>query len=357
MVRLKDAINRFLEHKREAKKAFTTVESYGYNLNNASTFLGNCDVSKITKRRLQDWIFDQCSKTNKSGRNIGEKGSAKSATARVKSLKVLFNWLRSFDEYDGDVAALFQNLEYPNEGSVWQLLEWETLAERRETLKREQISDDRREAFQKVYLSPEEASRLLEVVENKLAGGTASQRRLFFAVCFAVYTSARRSEIARFRRRDVDLERGVVRLHMLKGRGLSAIRRHEFPIHDEFRPLLEEHLSEHVGESLFCCDDAHLTKTGTGFDEKGVRAKSHSLTDALKDALRGTEFELCSGWHIYRHSFISAVGQNLTPAQAMVLVGHQTERVHLAYRHTSIEDRSNAVAGLSFKPKKGTEGV
>ena len=122
--------------------------------------------------------------------------------------------------------------------------------------------------------------------------------------------------------------------------------------------ILRTHLKEHVGESLFTSDDAHLTDVG--FDEAEVRAKASWLGQQLKDALVGTEFELCSGWHIHRHSFISAIGETLTPADAMNLVGHRTGKVHLGYRHTKHDKQAAAVESLNFSSsdkKRGTEVV
>jgi aspartyl aminopeptidase len=102
-------------------------------------------------------------------------------------------------------------------------------------------------------------------------------------------------------------------------------------------------MNEHKGEALFTSDDDYLLDAG--FDDKEERSKASSLGNQLKGALVGTEFELCSGWHIYRHSFISAIGETLTPAQGMQLVGHHTESVHLRYRHDA-NDTSEKAAHL-----------
>jgi hypothetical protein len=133
----------------------------------------------------------------------------------------------------------------------------------------------------------------------------------------------------------------------------------DFPIHSDLKPLLIEHMNEHKGEALFTSDDDHLTESG--FDEKEERAKAEYLGHQLKEALVDTEFELCSGWHIYRHSFISAIGETLTPTQGMLLVGHHTESVHLRYRHSGSESfqKSAAVEAINYSsdPESRTQVV
>ena len=355
---LHDAVQRYLESRRQLNKAHNTVECYKIHLRNVTEFFGNCDVDGIKRSRIQEWIASQCETTITRGKHVGAKASVASVKKRVAALKRLLGWLKGNDEYDQDFDVVFRNLEYPIQKNRWDILGWQTLTERLDTLRREQLPLNQREAFEKVYLAPEEVGRLLEVAESKLLGGSLSQRRLFYALCFAVYTSSRRSEIVRVRRRDIDLDRGFVRLVLMKGRGDQAYRYLNFPIHPVLSEILRTHLEEHAGESLFTSDDAHLTESG--FDEIEERSKGSWLGQQLKDALAGTEFELCSGWHIYRHSFISAIGETLTPQQAMVLVGHQTEGVHLRYRHAKRDTQAAALESLSYgSPNKnrGTEVV
>ena len=180
---------------------------------------------------------------------------------------------------------------------------------------------------------------------------------LYCAVCFAAYTSARRSEITRVRKQDLDLDRGIVRLTLLKGRGLKAYRYHDFPLHQDLIELLRVHANEHPHESLFTSDDAHLD--GAGFDEKEVKEKASWLGQHLKMVLKDTEFEFTSGWHIHRHSMISMLGQSNDLELVMNLVGHQTEMVHLSYRHSSMSAKADAVQAIDLgvsETKRGYVG-
>ena len=102
---------------------------------------------------------------------------------------------------------------------------------------------------------------------------------------------------------------------------------------------------------------AHLN--GNGFDEREVKGKASWLGQRLKKLLKGTEFEYCSGWHIRRHSMISILGQTNDRELVMSLVGHQTEMVHLGYRHSSMSAKAEALQGIDLgvsKGKRGTEG-
>jgi integrase len=339
-VKLQDAVDWYVQSREDRKLAHNTLNLYRLHLGEIVKCFGNCEVESIRRNQIQAWITSQSKRKIVTGKHVGQMADIKTIKKKVDSLNRLFRWLKQNGYYDVDFAPMFQNLEYPISGSDWDILDWETLTERKETLEREKLPTDKRQSFEKVYLSPEEVGRLLELAESNLSEGSPSQRRLFYALCFAAYTSARRSEIVRVRRRDIDFERGVVRLTIKKGRGDKPFRYLDFPIHSDLKPLLAEHMDEHKGESLFTSDDDHLTDSG--FDEKEERSKASSLGNQLKDALVGTEFELCSGWHIYRHSFISAVGEFLTPAQGMQLVGHHTESVHLRYRHDANDTSEKA---------------
>jgi integrase len=342
-VKLQDAVDGYILSREDRKLAHNTLNLYRLHLAEIVKHFGNCQVEAIRRNQIQTWVTSQSKRKIVTGKHVGQMTDIKTVKKKVDSLKRLFRWLKQNGDYGGEFAPMFQNLEYPISGGDWDILDWETLAERQETLKREKLPADKRESFEKVYLSPEEVGRLLELAESKLSEGSPSQRRLFYALCFAAYTSARRSEIVRVRRRDIDFERGVVRLTIKKGRGDKPFRYLDFPIHSDLKPLLDEHMDEHKGEALFTSDDDHVVDSG--FDEKEERSKASSLGNQLKDALIGTEFELCSGWHIYRHSFISAIGETLTPAQGMQLVGHHTESVHLRYRHDA-NDASEKAAHL-----------
>jgi integrase len=359
-VRLHDAIKRYVEAKRSLNKAHNTVVSYEIHLRNAAQHFGDINLENITRRMIQEWATKQANTVITSGKHIGGLTSHESVRKRLAALKRLLKWLKSYGEIPDDCSEAFEGIELPIQESQWDVLEWQTLAERRETLKREGLPDDRREAFEKVYFKRDELARLIAVAEEKLyLNGSQASRRLFVALCFAVYTSARRSELVRVTRKDVDLDAGTVRLLLKKGRGQRAYKFHIFPLHQDLRELLAIHLQElpDTQLSLFASNDTHIV--GDKFDEKEERAKAEALGDFLKETLAGTEFELCSGWHIHRHSFISMLAENRVDIeQARSLVGHSTNEIHLRYRHTSFESQRSTVTDIrSFRAEKGTKEV
>ena len=124
------------------------------------------------------------------------------------------------------------------------------------------------------------------------------------------------------------------------------------------KSLLCDHLKEHEHESLFTPDDAHLV--GESFDEKDARAKFSWLSQHLKETLVTTEFESCSGWHIHRNSLISLLGWTNDKDFVMSLVGHETDMIHLRYRHSSMPAKADAMNRIEFdvsEAKKGTVRV
>jgi integrase len=358
-VRLRDAIKRYVEAKRSLNKAHNTVVSYGIHLKNAADHFGDIKLENITRRMIQEWGTKQAKTVITSGKHIGELTSHASVQKRLAALKRLLKWLKSYHEIPDDYSEAFEGIELPIQESKWDILDWQTLAERRETLEKQGLPDDRREAFEKVYFNHDELARLIAVAEEKLfLDGTPASRRLFVALCFAAYTSARRSELVRVTRKDVNLEDGTVRLRLKKGRGQKAYKFHIFPLHDDLKELLAIHLEELPTNqlSLFASNDAHIV--GDKFEEKEERSKAEALGDALKEALAETEFRLCSGWHIHRHSFISMLAENKVGIeQAKSLVGHSTSAIHLRYRHDSFSGRRETVDLVGSLREKGTQGV
>src|SRR5690242_8175157 len=138
---------------------------------------------------------------------------------------------------------------------------------------------------------------------------------------FAAQTGARRSEIIRALPSDVDLVAGVVTIREKK-RDKSKLTTRQVPL----PPLLKEVLADWMekrskGKTLFCKVD-------------GKAISPREAHNYIQRALCISKWAMLKGWHVFRHSFISAFA-NKGVDQRIIddLVGHSTEEQRRRYRH------------------------
>ena len=69
----------------------------------------------------------------------------------------------------------------------------------------------------------------------------------------------------------------------------------------------------------------------------------------LDELVRGTEFELMSGWHCLRHSFISiCVAKGWSWQQIAAIVGHVNSRTTDLYTHFNLKDSKQRMDDLDI---------
>jgi integrase len=213
---------------------------------------------------------------------------------------------------------------------------------------------ERAELWNCLFLTQPEVSELLEYV-----GARCTQPWVYPAVCFAAHTGARRSEVIRVGRHDLDLGAGTVLIQEKKrARGKRTTRR--VPLSPFLAGVLKEWLTRHLGGAYLFCSDGVVPRSRkrsrtTGHRGEGARASTAGgrtegvrvrdrpgpspLTrdeahDHFQRTLAGGKWGVLRGWHVLRHSFVSncaakGVDQRLIDAW----VGHTTEEMRKRYRH------------------------
>ena len=79
------------------------------------------------------------------------------------------------------------------------------------------------------------------------------------------------------------------------------------------------------------------------------RSQTERARRLLNQLIRGTGFELMSGWHCLRHSFISiCVAKGLTWEQIAAWVGHVSRRTTRLYTHFDLRDSRDRIESLGF---------
>jgi integrase len=102
-------------------------------------------------------------------------------------------------------------------------------------------------------------------------------------------------------------------------------------------PFLKEvlaHWMKKRGKTLFCKDGG-----------KGIMPReAHNY---FQPGLRISKWSVLKGWHVFRHSFISALASKGVDQRIIDdLVGHSTEEQRRRYRHLFPDVKQQAVMGV-----------
>lgn len=204
-----------------------------------------------------------------------------------------------------------------------------------------------------LYLRVEEIGRLLDY-----AKAHAAHAWIHPMLATAAHTGARKGELLRMRVSDVDFAAGVIVIREKKRQTGTRTQR-RVPLTSALTAILKDWMSRHPGGPLLFSPaeeverskkrsrtTGHLWKDRPGGNEdrlSGVRERKRlgilPLTEDeashhLKQTLARSEWSVIRGWHIFRHSFISACASMGTDQRLIdEWVGHTTEEMRRRYRH------------------------
>jgi integrase len=178
-----------------------------------------------------------------------------------------------------------------------------------------------------LYLKQEEIEELLDHVRD------ADVRPWVYpAFVFVAHTGARRSEMIRARAEDIDFATGTITLRERKRKkGQRSSRR--VPMSTRLKEVLTEWLNRHHTEVLFSSDARSLT--------------SGEAIGGFAAGVRRSRWEKMRGWHVLRHSFISALAsQGVDQRIIDDFVGHQTDEQRRRYRHLYPSTQNAAIKAV-----------
>jgi integrase len=213
-------------------------------------------------------------------------------------------------------------------------------------------ADDR--DWDALYLTIPEIDELLALVRDRDAHAWSHPM-----VTTAAYTGARRSELLRMRVTDVDFAGGPV---IVRERKRSKGKRSTWrvPLTAPLAAVLRAWLAAHPGGTHLCCQPEEVARSKkrsrtTGHqngDGRATTAKGRLATvrdrerpgilpltageahDHPQRTLAGSRWEVVKGWHVCRHSFISAcASRGIDQRHIDEWVGHTTEEMRRRYRH------------------------
>jgi integrase len=247
--------------------------------------------------------------------------SAATIRKEIVSLRTAWNWVRCHfglkEEFPG------RDLDYAKTVEHLPFMTWE------EAERRVKAGDDPDRVWECVYLRPAEIAELLAWVRERLVSPW-----VYPMVCFAAHTGARRSEIVRALPSDLDLGGGTVTIREKK-RDKRKLTTRRVPLSPFLKGVLEEWVANRAGgKTLFCKGD-------------GAEIAPREAHNYLRRVLRVSKWKVLRGWHVFRHSLISALASKGVDQRVIDdMVGHSTEEQRRRYRHLYPDVKQQAISSV-----------
>lgn len=365
LVELRD---RFLASHENGSSEQTTIDSYRLHFKHLVKHFGpEFPVVGLELPDLQGYV----DKRAQAKRANGNRLSPATIHKEIVTLRTAWNWGAAMKLVEG---------RFPSKG-----LRFPKGKEKPPYMTRQQIErrisagalskTEQAELWDALYLTPDEIDKVLTHVKAK-----ARHPWIYPAVCFVAHTGARRSEMMRVLIEDVDFVENEVTLRAKKDRrGRTTTKR--VKLSAELATALREWLQVHPGGLYLFCPSATVARSKkrsrlTGFKDQKTRATTvagrlatvrkrepvpvgpltANETDKHFDrTLAGSDWDIVKGWHVLRHSFISALASKAIDQRVIdEFVGHSTEEQRRRYRHlfpTVRQDAINAVFGAAALPR------
>jgi len=338
----------------------STIEGIKIHFDHLIGFFGkDLCISDLTLAELQRYV-------NKRSQDDGIKGRKLAAATILKeivTLRTAFNFA---------VAMKYVAGPFPNKG-----LRYPKSTEKPPFLTRDEIEArikdccltpaEINDLYESMYLTIDELAELLTEVKAK-----PHQPFVYPMISMAAYTGARRSELLRTKIADVDFKAMVVTIHERKRvRGKCTTRR--VPISPFLCQVLKDWLAVHPGGPLLFVQQAIVERSKkrsatTGHlcqrrRPKTTAARNSKITgrlvappqpvtvseahDHLKRAVSESKWKELRGWHVFRHSFVSALASRGTDQRLVeTWAGHMSKDMSRRYAHLYPSTQQQAMAAV-----------
>jgi integrase len=235
----------------------------------------------------------------------------------IDTLRSVWNWAQRMGKVDDNFPS--GKLLYPKTDEKLPFMLW------KEIERRIAAGGNADDLWECLYLTVPEVSEFLACVKGRKAPPW-----VYLMFAFAAHTGARRSEMIRARLEDVDLAEGVVTIREKKRtQGKRTTRR--VPLSSTLQEILKDWTERQTGKTFLF---------GKGIKQLSPQATQH----AFERVLHGTKWEVVTGWHCLRHSFISALASRGVDQRFIDdFVGHQTEEQRRRYRHLYPSTQKEAI--------------
>ncbi len=235
----------------------------------------------------------------------------------LDTLRAVWKWAARMGYVEGDFPG--RGLVYPKGDEKPPFMTWAEIE------RRIAAGGDPEELWECLYLTAAEITELLAFVKGRRAPAW-----VYPAFVLVAHTGARRSEMMRVKLEDVNLAEGTVTIREKKRvRDRRTTRR--VPMTTLLAAVLKDWLSAQG-------DKAHLF--GLGAKTLSVQAVQKAFVRVLKKS----KWEVLKGWHVLRHSFISALASRCVDQRIIDdFTGHTTETMRRRYRHLYPSTQQEAI--------------
>ena len=340
------AIEKYLRFKAGAGKAITTQESYEYHLLRAKKYFNDIPLIHVTAEMAQEYVFWLDKQIITTGKNRGQTLSSSSQKKHIEEIKRVFRWSARCVEKNIN-WEVFLDVTYPKKRLTKfdNLTKFDDFQTRRDELKKYGISEIEEGAFLDIIYNKYQLDEHLRYLKKTLwEDGSFRTRRLFVTLLFCSSTGARRSELCRVKKEDLDLDNQAVRIWMRKGSGERDLKPHRRELLDDVIPYLKVLLLQTPKDQqcIFCADDKHVS--GDSWDQKLEHRKWDYLTDQLKKALRNSIYAYAAGFHVYRHTLASILlTEGYSQAEVKLTIGWCTDEMAARYQHITRQRRRSTL--------------
>jgi integrase len=327
--------DRYLETHSNGSLEASTLYTCRIHFKHLDGILGEgITLSDLTLATLQSYV-------NKRARKV----SPATIRKEMATFRAAWNWGRLHNLTIGD---------FPNKG-----LKYAKLCQQPHFMTYEQIDRQVKaggdiKLFESLYLQLDEIEDLLATIK-----ASDSQPFLCPMVTLAAYTGARRSEMLRMRIEDIDFENQIVKIREKKRSHSENTYRH-VPLSLMLIQTLKDWLQVHPGAPYLFCLSTVVAKSNkrsrtTGHKSGKDRAKTTAgrlasvktrepvsnqpltrdeVHDHFKRALKDTKWSRVRGFHVLRHSFISAcASRGVDQRLLQEWCGHMDAKTSRRYAH------------------------
>jgi integrase len=308
----------------------SSLETIRMHLRHFERTLGaDCPLEELTLTKLQGHI----------NKRAGEKGIRKKPLSpttikkEVASLRAAWNW----GVQAGLLAAAFpsKGLKYPKTSEKPPFQTWQEIE--RQIAQGGLDEAGALELWDCLFLGLEEIEELLRYVQEH-----AVQPWVYPMFCFAAHTGARRSEMIRARRVDLDLDHGTFRIQEKK-RSHSRRTSRRVPLSGFLAQVLGDWLRIHPGGPFLFAQSDHVFRSKKNRDAATAVTRDEAH-DHFKRTLAGGRWRVLRGWHVLRHSFASNCAlRGVDRGLINSWLGHQTKEMVQRYRHLFPHQEKRAI--------------
>jgi integrase len=252
----------------------------------------------------------------------GLRGKLSPATIRkeIVTLRTAWNWGIQMGLLEGRFPN--KGIRYPRFSEKPPFMVWEEIERRVQCL----TDAEAREWWDCLYLRGEEISDLLKHIKEK-----ALQPWVYPLCCVAAYTGARRAEMLRMLVSDVDFQGNTILVREKKrSKGRTTTRR--VPLTPFLAGVLKEWLLVHPNDpTLFSQAAVQRSKTKRTAAVPVTHDEAH---DHFRRSVKESKWKVLRGYHVLRHSFISAcASKGIDQRLIDEWTGHTTDEQRKRYRH------------------------